>query len=105
MITREDWPTNLKVQQRIKSANYGSELWIEHKLVREIDAFGNVDYEAIQKIPYEWPEELNEAKLSEINDQSSYDEKEKDVPEEVMPAKSITVFKKLHISQHWKHKG
>lgn len=50
-------------------------------------------------------QELSEGELTDINNESDYDEKDEDIPEDMTPAKHNIKWTLRNISQHWKHKG
>lgn len=77
--------------------------WWKFKLnmngvIKEITDCGNVDTATLWETLDTWQEKLNKGEDTDINEESDSDEKEKDVPEEVMPAKI------LHKRRHsWKY--
>lgn len=64
-----------------------------NEIIKKIADYGNTGHVAAQETVDVQTEKLSEGKLMHTNARSGYEEKEEDVPEEVMPAKILTFSK------------
>lgn len=80
----------------MKCSNFKSEILIHHKQVmEEVADHGIVDRETICETKDTQPKGLSEGELININDESGFDKKDEDVPEEVMLANNFNIKETL----------